>query len=308
MNRHLARGSALVGIMGLVAAVQASLTVTPTSHDYGTVGVGGILPKDFRIVLQPGTSNGSKLSLELVGADAQDFGATHDSLDGNSSGCSSGPQGLECVAQVNFSPKTLGPKQASLVVSDNRGATVRVPLTGKAVQPVCTNRVVFCNYAHLYSGTFGWTYSIISPSSQTNVHVQVDITNGVAVCNGAETIAENGRSTTGAITGKGLVAVEWLLDDMYPFVYRITAACPTPDYPAGPNGEAATPSQPAELGHNDMTSDKQPDPWIKPGMTLEHVVTGLYRLQGTLSYPAPETDQSNGVSGNVVITWNLVRS
>jgi hypothetical protein len=95
---------------------------------------------------------------------------------------------------------------------------------------------------------------------------------------------------------------------MYPWVYQITAACPTPDWPPGPNGEAATPSQPAELGHNDRSTYKQPDGLIRQGWTLEQAVAGLYRLQGTLSYPAPETDQLNGVSGAVVVSWNLTRS
>jgi hypothetical protein len=128
------------------------------------------------------------------------------------------------------------------------------------------------------------------------------------VCNGSETLTDNGQSRTGAITGKGLLAVEWLTGDESPYVYRITAACPTPAYPADPDGSAATPSQPAELGHNDQSSDKQSDPFIKPGTTLEKVVAGLARLKGTLTYPAPETDQVNGVSGTVSISWDLVRS
>src|ERR1044071_3101104 len=158
----------------------------------------------------------------------------------------------------------LGPARIGLVaaVSGNR---VTVPLTGKGVQQQCTNRVVFCNYAHLYSGIFSWTYTIVAASSQTKIHVQVNITNGEAVCNGSETLTDNGRSRTGAITGKGLLAVEWLTGDESPYVYRITAASPPPAYPADPDGSAATPSQPAELGHNDQSSDKQSDPFIKPG-------------------------------------------
>ncbi len=319
MKRPFARGLALVGIVvALVAAMQAGITVTPAGHDYGDVGLGGVVYQDFQMELPPGIAPQDtvyQLSMTTTGPDAKDFLLYTPLIDVpvvtrhvNLIQCPTGPRALVCTESVRFTPTLVGPRQATLVVADNRGNRFTVPLRGKGVEPVCTNRVVFCNYAHLYSGTFGWNYSIIGPASQTKVHVQVTVTNGVAVCNGAETITANGRAQTGAITGKGLFAVEWLEDAMYPFVYRITAACPTPDWPADPDGSAATPSQPAELGHNDMSSDKQSDPSIKPGMTLEQVVIQLNRLQGTLSYPAPETDQLNGVSGNVVVSWNIVRS
>ena len=302
-GRHLTRlALALTGLATLVAAVRAALTVTPTSHDFGNVAVGGLMAKDFRIVPSPGVDT---ILLAMQGPDKMDFAPDVDTI---IVALECNAQGPACIRAINFHPKSLGPKQATAVITDRRGGRATVSLTGKGVSPICTNRVVFCNYAHLYSGTFGWNRTLNGPNSQYRENVQVTITNGVAVCNGSATSSGQGTSQTGAITGKGLIAVEWLEDPMYPWVYQITAACPTPDWPAGPNGEAATPSQPAELGHNDQSTYHQPDQLIKPGMTLEQAIDALARIQGTLSYPAPETDQLNGVSGAVVVTWNLVRS
>ena len=309
-GRHLTRFAlAVATLAALGAASDAAITVTPTSHDFGSVAVGASMAIEFRIVPSPGTPQGTVLWLSIKGPDKPDFkpNLIPDITVGPNQ-CPSGQQGPVCTQTVSFFPKSLGPKQATLEISDGLGNKVTVPLKGKGVAPICTNRVVFCNYAHLYSGTFGWNRTLNGPNSQYKENVQVTITNGVAVCNGSATQSGPSGSQTGAITGKGLIAVEWLEDPMYPWVYQITAACPTPDWPAGPNGEAATPSQQAELGHNDQSTYHQPDQLIKPGMMLEQAIDALARIQGTLSYPAPETDQLNGVSGAVVVTWNLVRS
>jgi hypothetical protein len=301
---------ALGGLVLLVAAVRAGITVTPSSYDFGNVAVGASKATDFRIQLSPTTPPATLVLLSYQGMDKMDFGTgTVDTIPiAMTMDCSSTSQGQVCTKTIAFYPKILGPRHATLVISDGRGNQVTVPLKGNGVAPICTNRVVFCNYAHLYSGTFGWNRTLNGPNSQYKETVEVTITNGVAVCNGSATSSGQGTSQTGAITGKGLFAVEWLDDPMYPWVYQITAACPTPDWPAGPNGEAATPSQPAELGHNDQSTYKQSDILIKPGMTLEQAIDVMYRIQGTLTYPAPETDQLNGVSGGVVVSWSLVRS
>ena len=311
MTRRL-RVLALTGLVALGAAVQATITVTPVSHDFGDVAVGGAMTQTFQIMPAPGTPQGTVLWLAITGPDKMDFkpALIPDIIvdTGSINGCPNGPQGPVCTQDVLFYPKSLGPKQATFVITDGLAHRVTVPLKGKGVSPICTNQVVFCNYAQFYSGTFDWVSTINAPNSQYKETVRVDVTNGVAVCNGSATSTDNGQSKTGAITGPGLIAVEWLPDSMYTWVYRITAACPTPDWPPGPNGEAATPSQPAELGHLDRSSDKQTEPQTSRAPTLEQAIAGLARLQGTLSYPAPETDQPNGVNGAVVVNWNLVRS
>ena len=111
-----------------------------------------------------------------------------------------------------------------------------------------------------------------------------------------------GRSRTGAIAGPGLIAVEFLTDPVHDTVYLISAACPSPDWP-GSIDEAPTPSRPAEMGHNEQNSEKQPtlacpsSPW-----------TCAVDLEGSITYPSPDADPANGVTGNVKISWKLKRS
>jgi hypothetical protein len=169
-------------------------------------------------------------------------------------------------------------------------------LTGEGI-PGCVMKVVSCNYGPLYSGLFSWSRNLISSGSEHKESVQVKITDGVAKCLGTATDTENGRSITGIIDGPGLFAVEFEPDSHFPLVYRITAACPTPAYPAIPeDGVEATKSQPAELGHNDQNSEKQPAKEIAQAS-----------VEGTIQYKAPETDPVNGVTGTVAISWSLKR-
>ena len=62
------------------------------------------------------------------------------------------------------------------LVSIATGRLLQVPLaddteTGPgrvAQQPACQMKVVSCNYAHLYSGTFNWTVTLSGPASQSS--------------------------------------------------------------------------------------------------------------------------------------------
>jgi hypothetical protein len=303
MSGRLSRVLALAGLVALGAAVQATFTVTPTSHDFGDVALGASVAQPFKVVLPPGTPAGSTLSVAITGLYSMEFRVDPDTLTVNSGVDCSGP--LVCTVTVSLFPQTLGPKTGALVITDAHGARVSVPLKGNGVQPLCTNQVVFCNYAHLYSGIFGWTIALSSSIGQDSTWAQVYVTNGSALCMGGAKSVDHGQSRRGVIMGKGLFAVEWLEDPMYPWVYQITAACPSPEWPPGPNGEAGTPSEPAELGHNDQSTLKQPDPRIRAGWTLQQTVARITTLQGGLRLPAPETDPLNGVSGVVTIVWNL---
>ena len=201
---------------------------------------------------------------------------------------------------VEFKPRSFGPKQAKLVIRNIRGGTATAVLKGNGVRAICEPLVVFCNYAFLYDGTFSWSYTIVSPQSKTVMDVTVSIVAGRGVCNGSETITENGSSQTGGITGQALVAVEFEIGSLTPDsmkqkdepVYRVTAACPTPEFRRTADSDGSR-SHPAELGHNDQTS-----------YNVKGVPIGS-PLIGKLTYPAPETDQSNGVSGNVTVGWTL---
>jgi len=157
--------------------------------------------------------------------------------------------------------------------------------------------VVHCNYAHLYGGKFSWTSDLSAPQSRHHEQVDVELVGGLATCSGAASDTENGRTRTGPIAGMGLFAIEFERDSASRPVYRITVACPSPDWPAGPNGEPATPSKPAELGHDEQQSYDQPAP-APPGM----------KLVGSYTTPAAETDALNGVSGSLTVTWTLCPS
>jgi len=155
--------------------------------------------------------------------------------------------------------------------------------------PACQMKVVSCNYAYLYSGTFSWSITLNGPASQFREQVSVGVNNGVADCLGTVQETSNGQTQNGTVSGPGLFAVEFERDSTNQLVYRITAACPTV---AG----MGSPVQPAELGHHDMTTYEQ------RAVTIAQKV-----MQGTSNYPAPETDPVNNVTGTVQVTWNITR-
>lgn len=278
-----------------------AIVITPSAHDYGDVAVGGALPFDFSFT-ESGAPATDIASVAITGADPDDFifedSTTQPGFPTTVQSCYT-PRDKPC--EVSFRPKSFGPKQAKLVIKNTRGETATAVLKGKGVRAICENLVVFCNYAFLYDGVFSWSHVITSPTSKTTEEVTVTILHGRGTCNGSETIAENGRSQTGGITGTGLVAVEFVTEPLNDKttkdepVYRITVACPTPGFNRTEDSEGS-PSQPAELGHNDEST-----------LNIKGVPIGS-DLIGRLTYPAPETDAANGVGGNVTIAWKLTYS
>ena len=156
-------------------------------------------------------------------------------------------------------------------------------------EPPCKMTVVSCNYAYLYSGQFSWENTINGPASQFHEQVTVGVNNGVANCAGTVRETSNGQTQSGTVSGPGLFAVEFELDSANKLVYRITAACPTA---AG----MGSPVQKAELGHHDYETYQQ-----------RAATIGQKVLLGNSTYPAPETDSVNGVTGTVQVTWNITR-
>lgn len=299
-------GAAALGVATFVISIQ------PISHDFGRIAVGGTSRNmTFRVTLPTGAGPSDTIIGKIAGADATDFILFNEN---NGTRCEGGRPSLlapspyssywrsgSCTYEVDFRPGSyVGPKVARLEVSDSRGGVAKATLTGTAVAPLCTNNVVFCNYAHLYSGTFNWINKNSSPTSSHSENVEVTVTLGVAVCNGTVTDTENGQSTTGAVTGKGLIGVEFD-EEVDPntrakrTVYRISVACPSPAF-AATEYVAATPSRPAELGHFFQETLNQP------------IVSVGFDLVGSISIPSPETDQLNGVSGAIQINWSLKRS
>jgi hypothetical protein len=267
---------ALVGVatLGLTASAapqgnRVTATISLQRHDFGKAIVGSQVKASFRVQLKGPPNPDPKVWNRAA------------------------PIG---VGILYFVPKRVGPQSAQLIVPFPGERWVGAVLTGEGI-PGCVMKVVSCNYGPLYSGLFSWSRNLISPGSEHKESVQVKITDGVAKCLGTATDTENGRSITGIIDGPGLFAVEFEPDSHFPMAYRITAACPTPAYPAIPeDGVEATKSQPAELGHNDQNSEKQPAKEIAQAS-----------VEGTIQYEAPETDPVNGVTGTVAISWSLKR-
>jgi hypothetical protein len=321
---------ALVGVatLGLAASAapkanRATAIISPQRHDFGKAIVGSQVKASFRVQLKgppnpdPKVWNraapiGVGILQDPVTGKADDFRVPVDivpnplgysgQLDYDTSFrldvCSGFqlPQTVDCTFDVYFVPKRVARQSAQLTVPFPGERWVGAVLTGE-VTPGCVMKVVSCNYGPLYSGLFSWSRKLISPGSEHKESVQVKITDGVAKCLGTATDTENGRSITGIIDGPGLFAVEFEPDSHFPLAYRITAACPTPAYPAIPeDGVEATKSQPAELGHNDQNSEKQPAKEIAQAS-----------VEGTIQYEAPETDPVNGVTGTVAISWSLKR-
>jgi hypothetical protein len=273
-----------------VAFVAITITVTPSSQDFGDTAIsGGHVQKNFAVA---GIANRDSASATLTGRDASEWTV----MSATMGRCTvDKANGTPCEFVVGFDPTTPGPKTASLIVRDYHGNRVSVPLTGRGVQPICVPKVVFCNYAHLYSGVFSWNYVLRGPGSSSTVIAQADIRGLDVTCNATETIAAKGSDTHVFISkGKGLVAVEFKVDDENRKVYNITVACPTP-------GNKDTPSQPAELGHFDQQTYDQ----LKTDSGV--VVSPGVDLCGTSSSPAPEADDVNGITGTVVVTWELRR-
>jgi hypothetical protein len=163
------------------------------------------------------------------------------------------------------------------------------PSSAGAQTPTCQMKVVSCNYAYLYSGQFSWSNTINGSASQFHEQVSVGVKNGVADCVGTVRETSNGQTTSGTVSGPGLFAVEFERDSTNQLVYRITAACPTA---AG----MGSPVQPAELGHHDQETYQQ-----------RATTIAQKEVKGSSTYPAPETDAVNGVTGTVQVTWNITR-
>jgi hypothetical protein len=263
-----------------------SITVSPTNVDYGNVAVRAIT---YRTITVGGVPHGDSATATLTGLNAGDW-----FINGGGNKClDESKKGYPCAFEIGFMPKSKGPKSAKLVVA-YRGSTASSTLKGIGVDAVCEQKVVLCNYAHLYKGVFSWNEGLRGPNSSTVTVMQADIDGLTVACNGTMTITDEGGTHVFTSNGKGLVAVEFKIDDQERKVYNITVACPSP-------GNAGKPSQPAELGHFDMQTYDQLHP--QRGVP---VVEGM-DLAGNSSYENPAADALNGVTGQVIVRWNLKR-
>lgn len=276
-----------VGIV--VAAGAAAITIRPASHDFGKVPVLGHGYHAFHVTLPPDTIPTDTMRASITGADKAHFNVAGLVLPTSCGGSPPGWRTGSCELQIEFLPLSVGVKTATLVLTDSRGGRATAALRGEGVAFVCEMRVVSCNYAYLYSGTFTWGIDLRAPKTTVTTSVTVNVTKGVATCSGTETTIDLESGTqTKSIGGDGLIAVEFVKDSADQLVYNVTAACPPP-------AAAGSSAVPAELGHTDMQS--YPVRATSVGMNVV----------GASTYPAPEEDPVNNVTGTVSVRWSLLR-
>jgi len=336
MRKHLRLVLAPASVLLLGFAWHAGITFTPPSHDFGPVlintakATGGNSMQEFKVELPPNSPLGTTLKLAITGAGQKDYFVTPSTIDPTgpyayslqgvfmvgaasavplkSCEADTARSSFSCRVMVVFQPHADGLSSAELVATDSRGGQGTASLIGNGIaEAPCELAVVSCNFGYLYTGTFNWSFTIKSADSKTEMVVSIGVNDGKAACDGSETITDHGNSSTGKIKGPGLFAVEWFEDSAYTWAYKITAACPTPNFPAGPNGEAASPSQPANLSGNVQETPPMPDRATKKDWSLQQTIAWLKVLEGNYTIPAPETDPANGVSGTLTHAWKLTR-
>ena len=121
----------VVVALSVIDGTQPQISVTPTSHNFGSVTVGSSSSKTFT-VSNTGTADLLIGVINLTGAD--DFSLQND----NCSNQTISPGGNRTL-QVVFTPGSTGAKTATLSIPSN-DQTLLVPLTGEGVP--ATNRVV----------------------------------------------------------------------------------------------------------------------------------------------------------------------
>jgi hypothetical protein len=116
--------------VNVTSAATPHLTVTPSSHGFGTVNTGSSSAPFSFTVTNDGTGTLSLTSETLTGGDSSQFG-----IDSNTCGASLGA-GNSCTVAVKFSPTTGGAKSATLhVVSTANNADATLTGTGNVVTP-----------------------------------------------------------------------------------------------------------------------------------------------------------------------------
>ena len=157
------RSLAFAGVLSGVAAVSwASVTLTPTAHNFGQVIIGVSASTRFKFTGAPTPKPSPPPTVSIAGPDAAEF-----VVDSGANKMATGPffqqsscvgpgyfvhwtQGNPCDYLVHFQPHSLGVKTARMVVVYN-GETAAATLKGEGVFG-CRAYLVSCNYADNYSG------------------------------------------------------------------------------------------------------------------------------------------------------------
>jgi hypothetical protein len=94
---------------------------------FGIQALGVAAPSQQVLVTNPGTGDLVISGLGLVGPSAAAFSATTD--------CTVVAPGASCVVTVGFAPGSTGPQAATLLIGNNVGGDIEVPLSGTWVLP-----------------------------------------------------------------------------------------------------------------------------------------------------------------------------
>lgn len=119
------------GVWMTISAINvASIEISPTSHDFGTVNVGSTSEAQTFTVSNTGDADLVISTITLTGTDAFEFGIQNDNCSGQTIAPSE-----SCTVDVVFSPTSEGSKNADLSIPSNDPytPTLDVPLTGTGV-------------------------------------------------------------------------------------------------------------------------------------------------------------------------------
>lgn len=272
-------GVVVVASIGLLERPSAATPVlNPTSHDFGTSEIGLTRPL-LNGFLDSGLPFRFTFSITLAPDDGAraavqvNITAPAGSPDGQDFSveldCPSSPAS-HCDAEVYFLPHSPGRKSAALTVHAN-GHTAQAALSGVGV------------VGGKYTGTIGYQHTIVGGHGRSNYSVDVLVVSEQAFCKGTLVDVGDGGTQTTSLDGPGLFELRWNGADEYAFQF----ACPNPS------------QNQAEAAWAEAIESYQQQ--LKPKQSKA-------TLTGKWSEPAPETDELNGVTGNIQMTWALVKT
>ncbi|MBE0643004.1 MAG: choice-of-anchor D domain-containing protein [Bacteroidetes bacterium] len=210
--------------MGIIAP---SIRVVPVANDFGTVETGSMKEKVFS-VFNDGTDTLDVQLPTLTGRDAASF-----SLAGTAMQIP--PSDLGSIA-VQFKPRSVGRKEATLVLNSNDPghARVEIPLTGNAIIPQVPDIAVDRSAIAFPTTTVGERSSErVKVSNKGGVPLSIRGT--MLTGNGsAAYVVRDGDTTTIAPGASWEFTVEFTPPDAIPFSATLTIYSNDPDSPAYP--------------------------------------------------------------------------
>lgn len=327
-QKNLPVGLAVIAVSFLALAPArpnqpAPLTISPPTHNFGQVPVGGAAQNAFAVRPAAGTAPGGTVSASIGGANPGEFSVSvSPTILGNALGspCPGSWSTGSCFYVVDFRPKSVGAKTANLLVADGLGNVGTATLSGTGIAAptlTCRPYLVSCNWADHYSGTYSVTTVSSATAGVTSIAgkwetiVNITIVKGVASClvtqddwetEGTATSLRSRSTVNGTINGPGLFAIEFTKTRQGVLEYVMHFDCPSPllttnsiDYISGTSSTGSIPSEPAEWRNASLAADPQPAGGIP-----------MMFLQGSQKdYTNPAAN--NGVTVTSTMTWSLER-